>query len=253
MSKSKGLYFTTEVLVYPLLFVFSLWLVFWAELRFGWNFTRYGIYPQKIEGLRGILFGPFIHGSLKHLFNNSAPILVLSMTLFYFYRNIRWKVLWIGILLTGLLTWVIGRPALHIGASGVVYMLAAFLFFKGIFSKRLQLTALAFVVVFLYGSLVWGVLPIKPGISWEGHLSGFIVGLALSIVFRKNHPVENKKYVWEQEDYNPEDDAFMKHFDEDGNFIETLPEETEPLTNAPTRRRRIKIVYTFKKDSDSEE
>ena len=251
MSAKKGLYFSNEVLVYPLLFVFSIWIVFWAELRFGWNFTRYGIYPQKIEGLRVILLGPFIHGSLKHLFNNSIPLLVLSMALFYFYRNIRWKVLWIGLLATGILTWLIGRPALHIGASGIVYMLAAFLFFKGVFSKHIRLIALSFVVVFLYGSLLWYVLPIDPKISWEGHLSGFAVGLLLAVLF-KNNPIVTKKYIWEQEDYDPEEDEFMKHFDEDGNFIETpkQDDEIEPTRRSP---RRIRIVYTLKKNDDSEE
>ncbi len=251
MSKPKGLYFSTEVLVYPLLFVFSLWLVFWAELRFGWNFTRYGIFPQKVEGLRGVLFGPFIHGSLKHLFNNSIPMLVLSMALFYFYRGIRWKVMWIGLLLTGVLTWILGRPAFHIGASGIVYMLAGFLFFKGIFSRRLQLTAMSFVVVFLYGGLLWYVLPIKDGISWEGHLSGAVAGLVLALVFRKNYTVENKRYAWEQPDYNPEDDEFMKHFDEDGNFIETMPEERDEVD--PPKSKRIRIVYTYKKEEDEAE
>lgn len=252
MSRSKGLYFSNEVLIYPLLFVFAMWIVFWAELRFGWNFVKYGILPLKVEGLRGILFGPFIHGSFKHLFNNSVPILVLSMVLFYFYRNIRWKVLLIGIIATGLLTWLIGRPAFHIGASGVVYMLAAFLFFKGVFSKHVRLIALSFVVVFLYGSLLWYILPIDPKISWEGHLSGFAIGLGLALLFRHN-PIETKKYVWEQEDYNPEEDAFMKHFDEDGNFIESPKEELED--EPVSKPRRIRIIYTLKKkgEEDKEE
>ena len=162
MSRNKGLYFSLDVITYPLIIVFAFWLVFWAEVRFGWNFKYLGIYPQKVEGLRGVIFGPFIHGSLKHLFNNSAPMIVLTTVLFYFYRDMRWKVLIIGTLMTGILTWFIGRPALHIGASGIVYMLAAFLFFKGIFSKRFQLTALSLVVVFLYGGLLWYVFSNRP-------------------------------------------------------------------------------------------
>ncbi len=241
MSKNKALFFSTEVIAYPLLFVMLMWLVFWVETRFNWNFNYLGILPQKWEGLRGILFSPFIHSSLKHLFNNSVPMLVLTTALFYFYRSIRWKVLLYGFIITGLLTWLIGRPALHIGASGIVYMLAAFLCFKGIFSKQYQLTALAFVVVFLYGSLLWYVFPIDPKISWEGHLSGFIVGIVFAFIFRSN-PIENKKYEWEKEDYNPEEDPFLKHFDEDGNFIESLP-ETEETNDPPS----IKIRYTFKK------
>ncbi|QIE59238.1 rhomboid family intramembrane serine protease [Rasiella rasia] len=250
MSAKKPLEFSLEVITYPLLFVFVAWLVFWAETRFKVNLNYLGIVPKSVEGLRGILFAPFIHGSLKHLFNNSIPLLVLGTALFYFYRNIRFRVFFIGFILTGLLTWIIGRPATHIGASGIVYLLASFLFFKGIFSKQYQLTALAFVVVFLYGSLLWYVFPIDPKISWEGHLSGLLVGLLLAVLFRKN-PVQNKKFEWEKESYNPEDDEFMKHFDEDGNFIESLPvDDDETVSNDElSEKKDLKIVirYSYKK------
>jgi membrane associated rhomboid family serine protease len=224
--------------------VLTMWIVFWSEIRFNWDFNFLGIYPRKASGLGGIILGPFIHSNLKHLFNNSVPMFVLSTALFYFYRNIRWKVLICGLLLCGLFTWLIGRPAVHIGASGVVYMLAAFLFFKGIFSKQYQLTALSFVVVFLYGGLLWYVLPIDTKISWEGHLSGFVVGLVLAMVF-KEIPVENKKYAWEMEDYNPEEDDFLKQFDENGNFIE---KPKEPIT--PESMDSIKVIYTIKKGTN---
>lgn len=247
MAGKEQLKFTPDVIGYPLLFVFLPWLVFWAEVRFNWNLNFLGVYPQKIEGLRGVLFAPFVHSSLEHLFNNSVPLLVLSVALFYFYRKIRWKVLLWGILLSGIMTWLIGRPALHIGASGVIYMLTAFLFFKGILSRQFQLTALAFVVVFLYGSLLWYVFPIDPAISWEGHLSGFAVGILFAFLFRKNH-ISTKKFDWEKEEYNPDNDPFLKHFDEDGNFIETPPEdEAEELHQPPD----LRITYTFKKDDSS--
>ncbi len=248
MANLQPLKFTPSVIGYPLLFVMVLWIVFWVESRFGFNFNFLGIYPQRLSGLRGIIFSPFIHGSLKHLFNNSIPLFVLSAALFYFYRNIRWKVLGYGILLTGILTWLIGRPALHIGASGVVYMLAAFLFFKGIFSKQYQLTALSLVVVFLYGSLLWYVFPVDPKISWEGHLSGFFVGFLFAIIFR-GIPVETKKYDWQREDYDPQNDPFLKQFDEDGNFIET-PKES-PIAEVDTpNSSTVKITYSIVKNPD---
>ena len=258
MSTKKSLEFSLGVICYPLLFVFLAWVVFWIETRFKLNFNYLGILPQKPEGLRGILFAPFIHSSLKHLFNNSIPLLVLGSALFYFYKNVRWKVFFIGFILTGLLTWFIGRPAMHIGASGIVYLLASFLFFKGIFSKQYQLTALALVVVFLYGSLLWYLFPIDPKISWEGHLSGFVVGLLLAMIFRKN-PVENKKFYWEKDTYKEEEDPFMRHFDENGNFIETLPEhefeeevETKPQ-DTDLKNKKVYIHYTYKetKNPDS--
>jgi membrane associated rhomboid family serine protease len=254
MSTNKSLVFTLDVICYPLLFVFIAWIVFWVETRFKLNLNYLGILPQQPEGLRGVLFAPFIHSSLKHLFNNSIPLVVLGTALFYFYRNVRWKVFFIGFVLTGVLTWLIGRPAMHIGASGIVYLLASFLFFKGILSKQYQLTALALVVVFLYGSLLWYLFPIDPKISWEGHLSGFLAGFFLALVFRKN-PVENKKFEWEKESYNEKEDLFMQHFDANGNFIEVLPdlEDHESLPQKDDNTFRVTVHYSYKKSSDTED
>ena len=255
MSQQNQLKFSPEVFGYPLLFVLVLWIVYWVEARFNINFNPYGIYPRTVSGLRGIIFSPFIHGSLKHLFNNSVPLFVLTAALFYFYRDIRWKVLLLGLLFTGIATWAIGRASLHIGASGVVYLLASFLFFKGIFSKQYQLTALALAVVFLYGGMLWYVFPVNPEISWEGHLSGFFVGFVFAFLFRGN-PIERKKYEWEREDYIPENDPFLQQFDDDGNFIgppkkqENLTQQTsekEPLSDE--RKKTVRIVYSFKKNA----
>ena len=185
MYRKNELYYSNDVLLYPLLILLSIVVIFWMESIFNFNFNYLGIYPRKLEGLRGILFSPFIHGDTKHLFNNSVPLLVLSTALFYFYRTIRWKVLIYGLLLTGFLTWLIGRPSLHIGASGVIYMLTAFLMFRGIISKQYQLTALSFGVIFLYGSFIWYIFPTDPKISWEGHLSGFLVGVLFAFIFNK--------------------------------------------------------------------
>ena len=250
MSTKKALHFTNDVILYPLLFLFAIVTVFWLESQFNWNFNYLGIYPRRIEGLRGILFGPFIHGDMKHLFNNSIPLVVLTTALFYFYRDIRWKVLLYGLFLTGLFTWLIGRPSLHIGASGVIYMLTSFLLFKGIFSKQYQLTALSFAVIFIYGSFIWYIFPTDPKISWEGHLSGFIVGLSFALLFNKN-PIEHKKYEWEKENYDPDKDPFLSHFDEEGNFIEHKPEKMVDDLKEEINPRKITIRYSFKKDSDS--
>ncbi len=243
MSKKQTLNFTPQVIYYPLLFLFLIVFVFWIETRFDLNFNYLGILPREAIGLRGILLGPFIHSDVNHLFNNSIPLFVLGMALFYFYPHIRWKVMLWGLILTGLLTWIIGRPALHIGASGVIYMLTAFLLFKGIFSKQYQLTALSFAVIFLYGSFLWYVFPIDPKISWEGHLSGLIVGFLFSILFRTDH-LEKIKYAWEHEDYDSEKDAFLQQFDDEGNFIEKPIEKTEEIKESPS----VRIRYTIKKD-----
>lgn len=246
MSTTNKLNFSADVILYPLVLVLLMWLVFWAEIRFNWDFTFLGIDPLKVSGLPGIVLGPFIHSNLKHLFNNSVPLLVLSTSLFYFYRSLRWKVLIYGLLLSGFITWLIGRPALHIGASGVVYMLAAFLFFKGIFSRQYQLTALSLVVVFLYGGLLWYLLPIDPRISWEGHTAGFLVGLLFALIFKET-PIETKIYDWEREDYNPEEDDFLKQFDEDGNFIEKDPHELQEKEPS-----KVRVTYVLTKETKNE-
>lgn len=208
-------------LILPVYIVLVMWLVFWFEVRWSYGLNHYGILPGSISGLRGILFGPFLHGSLKHLFNNSIPLIVLISALFSFYPKQALRILIIGALFSGLGTWLIGRPAYHIGASGVVYMLASYLLFQGLFSKNLQLISISLIVVFFYGSLIWYLFPVDPKISWEGHSSGFAVGIILALFYHRRLPTAEKKYDWEAEDYEPAKDSFMQHFDANGNFHST--------------------------------
>ncbi|MBT8305729.1 MAG: rhomboid family intramembrane serine protease [Maribacter sp.] len=239
MSESKYFRFTNAVLVAPLLGVIIIWAVFWIELQFHTNFNEYGIYPRSLKGLRGIFLSPFVHGSVEHLYNNTLPLAILTASLFYFYRNISLKVLLYGVLLSGILTWLIGRPSYHIGASGIIYVLASFIFFKGIFSKYYRLVALSLIVVFIYGSLLWYIFPIKDEISWEGHLGGFITGFLLAVIIKTKIPTP-RKFDWEHDDYNEEADEFLKHFDEDGNFIETKPDGIDQ------DRQTLKINYQYR-------
>jgi membrane associated rhomboid family serine protease len=211
-------------LLIPFFAVLTIWVVYYLEISWGVNFNTHGIYPQRLSGLQGVVFSPFIHGSLDHLYNNSFPLLILLAALIYFFPRQAWQVILWGILTSGLLTWLIGRPSYHIGASGLIYVLASFIFFKGIRSGHYRWVALSLGVVFVYGSMLWYVLPVKEGISWEGHLSGLLSGLALSWILPNRMPTP-PKYAWEAEDYKEEEDAFMRHFDADGNFIEQLPEE----------------------------
>jgi len=221
MNNQDQFKFTTGVIGYPILFVLIIWIIFWVEVRFGFNFNSFGVYPRTFTGLRGIIFSPFIHSDIEHLYHNTIPLFVLSTALFYFYRTISWKVIFYGILLSGLLTWIIARPANHIGASGLIYVLMSFTLFKGIFAKHFRLLALSLLIIFLYGSMIWYVFPIKENMSWEGHLSGLIVGLFFAIIFKRTIS-KPKKYAWEQDDYNEDNDPFLKHFDTDGNFIENI-------------------------------
>lgn len=233
--------FSNSVIVAPLIAVLTIWTVYWIELRLEMNLNDYGVNPRTLEGLRGVIFSPFIHGSLDHLYNNTIPLAILMAALFYFYRKVALKTLILGVLFSGLITWGIGRRSYHIGASGVIYLLASFIFFKGIFTKYYRLVALSLMVVFIYGSLLWYIFPIKDGISWEGHLGGFIMGLVLAF-FLKSPVPSSKKFAWEHDDYNEEEDEFLKHFDENGNFIERA-EETPLEKEDP-----VKINYQYKKN-----
>ena len=211
--------FTKAVILLPLFFVLTLWLVFWYELQFQHNLSHFGIYPREVYGLKGILFSTFLHGDIEHLANNSFALLVLLPILRYFYKEQSFVVLFLGILFSGLGTWLLGRPSYHIGASGLIYALVSFIFFKGIFTKYYRLVALSFTIVILYGGSVWYMFPnVKEGISWEGHLAGFLVGLALALVLKTPQFSKPIFYEWEKPDFNPELDPFMKNFDEKGNF-----------------------------------
>ena len=221
--KSK---FPKKFISIPIIAVFIIWLVYFIEIQFGYNFNDFGIYPQTVLGLRGIVFSPFLHSSIEHLFSNSIPLLVMLASLYYFYEGISTKVLLWGIFLTGFLTWTFARPSYHIGASGVVYFLVSFIFFSGVFRKYYRLAAVSLIVVFLYGSTVWYIFPIEEKISWEGHLSGFLVGFIFAFIFKKTGP-QPEKFVFS---HNPE---FDELFDKHGNFVPPAENEVLELNEEP--------------------
>jgi len=189
-----------------------MWLVKITELLFEADFSILGIYPLTLRGLPGILLSPFIHADFRHLFNNSLPLFLLSLSLFYFYSEIALKIFSLTLIITGILVWLGGREAWHIGASGVVYGLASFLFFSGIIRKYFRLVALSLVIVFLYGQMVWGIFPgIHENISWESHMLGFVSGIVLAIIYRKEGP-QSPVYEWmEEEDPEKEFQEVKKH------------------------------------------
>lgn len=221
MNNQNNLSFSRKMLVIPVFFVIAIWFVYWVEIRFGYNFNKFGVEPRSLQGLRGIIFSPFIHGDTKHLFNNSIPLFVLSLSLFYFYRDVAMKVLLYGGFLTGLLTWIIARDSYHIGASGIVYLLFSFVFFSGVFKNHFRLIAMSLVTIFLYGSMIWFVFPVEGRISWEGHLSGLIAGLLFAFLLRKRGIVK--------EEYQFTQTEFDLLFDENGNLIEE--KEEDPLSS----------------------
>ena len=194
MQTDASLTYHKNVLLVPVVTICIIWFIYWLEIRFGYNFNKYGIYPRTFGGFKGVFLTHFIHSNVGHLFNNSIPLFVLLTSLFYFYRELAYKVLFIGGFITGFITWIIARDSYHIGASGIVYLLFSFVFFSGLIRKHYRLVAQSLIVIFLYGGMVWYVLPIKEGMSWEGHLSGFLTGLFLSIIYRKKGIVKKEHH-----------------------------------------------------------
>lgn len=184
----------------PALLSLAMLLVFALEKGMGWDFHSAGILPRSIANVWGIFTYVFIHGSLSHLLNNVLTFFILASCLYYFYKEIATKVLLISYLISGEVLWIIGRENWHIGASGLIYALAFFLVFSGLFRKHTPLIAISFVVVLLYGNMIWHIVPwqVNDPISWEGHLAGGISGIILSIIYRKKGPQKPVK-VWEEE------------------------------------------------------
>ena len=223
----KHFRFTNALLALPLFFVLLLWFVYWLEIRFDYDFVENGIYPRTLNGLQGVLFSPFIHSDLDHLYNNSVPLLILLAALQFFYPKQTIGVLGFGILLSGSITWLIGRSSFHIGASGLIYVLFSFIFFKGLLTKYFRLIALSLTVIMIYGGMVWYVFPkVDEAISWEGHLGGFITGCILAVMYKTEEYKKVYKYDWEHPNYDATHDRFMQRFDDHGNFV-NLPVEDE--------------------------
>jgi len=196
MNNENTLKISKSIFLIPIVYVVSIWLIYWVEIQFGLNFNKFGVFPRTLEGFRGVFLTHFIHSNTNHVFNNSIPLFVLLSSLFYFYKDVAYKVLFFGGFLTGCLTWCIARESYHIGASGIVYLLFSFVFFSGMIRKHFRLVALSLVIIFSYGSMIWYVLPIKEGMSWEGHLSGFLIGLIFAIIYKNRgivkEPPKNK-------------------------------------------------------------
>jgi membrane associated rhomboid family serine protease len=186
-------------MVFPAAFVVAFWLVKLVELTTSLEFVRLGIYPLHIKGLPGILLSPFVHSGFNHLMSNSIPFFILFFALIYFYRRISYRIFFWLYFLSGLSVWLAGREAWHIGASGVVYALATFHFVSGIIRNDVRLLTLSVVVVFLYGGLIWGIFPIDPRISWEGHLWGAVSGVVMALYYRR-YRIRRDKFDWEEEE-----------------------------------------------------
>ena len=216
-----------DALLLILSFLTVCWGLFLLEGEFDIHFKRWGNRPRTSEGLIGILTSPLLHSDLKHIWGNTVSFFSLTTFLVFFYRPIAFKVFGLIYILSGVLLWIWGGPGNHIGASGVIYGIAAFVFFGGLLRNDTKLLRVSLAVAFLYGSLIWWVLPIDPHISWEGHLSGAVIGVALAWLMRTAGP-QAPIYQWEIDEL--EEQRRIDH-----------PEEFED----PATDSGIKITYEY--------
>jgi membrane associated rhomboid family serine protease len=175
--------------VVPFRLVFFMWLSFFLETSYALPVSNYGIEPRTVKGLLGIFLSPLAHGDIFHLLSNTVPMLFLGASLFFFYKRIAGEVFFRAYFWTNSLVWLFGRPSNHIGASGIVYALAFFLIFFGVFRRDIRSILISGITLLLYGSVFYGVLPGDPRISWESHLGGALVGIFSAITFSAKRTV----------------------------------------------------------------
>ncbi|MCB1159783.1 MAG: rhomboid family intramembrane serine protease [Leptospiraceae bacterium] len=187
--------------LYSAIFVVTLWLIKSIENQYGYDFSKYGIFPRTLGGLKGIFLSPLIHGDINHLLSNTAPTFVLLFGILYLYRKVSVSVFVIIYLFGNIIVWLFARSSYHIGASGLVYGFFFFIFLSGVIRRERRAIALSLLAVFLYGGMVWGVLPLEKGVSYEGHLSGAVIGSILAILYRNVARIEPQD---EKEELEPE-------------------------------------------------
>lgn len=248
----------------PGVFVVLLGLVRLLEDALNTDWYAYSIEPRTLTGLRGILFAPLLHADWGHYGSNAVALLVLGAVAIYTYRVVAYKVtLWIW-LLDGIGVWLLGRDSYHLGASGLIYGLASFLFFSGILRRNRALWALSLFVIVGYGGLIWGMMPFLQDISWEAHLFGFLSGVGLSVYYRKSGPQDDPLPDWYNEEESDDDESTNPFvppqsppsvdplFPQAPNIAPRVTPLREPDGNGESDEQpRIRIRYNYRKSSDN--
>ncbi len=236
-------------LIIPGILLALIWIVKIAEIWLKTDFSFLGLLPQHLSGLKGILFSPFLHADFSHLSANSVPLFLLTAGLFYFYPKPALKILGLLWLTTGFWVWIFAKDTgIHIGASGIVYALAGFHFTGGLLRREPRVMAFSLLVVFLYGSLIWGIVPDlfpEKNISWESHLLGLLAGVIIALFYREEGP-QRKKYSWEEEDEYDEPDQEPEAFssNESGTGNPESSDNSNPSEDTPN------ILYHYRKKTD---
>ncbi len=243
MESLKNLFWRS--VFFPLFLVLIMGVVQLSAWLFDWDVAHFGVFPREWTQIWGILLYPFLHGSWGHYLSNALPLLVLGSGLFYYFGGLGYRILWELYLASGLWLWVFGRASYHIGASGLVYALAAFLITTALYSRYRPLWYYALFVVFWYGSMVWGLFPLLPEISWEGHLMGGLAGIVVGWYHRKQGP-KPSSYAWENE-VEEEDDGTWKE-----DQIRAMSEESEPTSAQPPTGISVHYHFVPKKENDEE-
>jgi len=229
-------------LLFPVIFTIILWAVKAVELVFNIDFIWLGVFPMRVSGLIGILTAPLIHSDLHHLISNTLGIFLLSWAIFYFYTKVAKGAMLIIYVLSGLWVWFFAREAYHIGASGLIYGMAAFLFFSGILRKHGPLIAVSMTIVFIYGGIIWGIFPTFEYISWETHLTGFVAGIIAAVYYKDEEPQRPQPFI----DAESEDDTDSQDYIADENDSNDLTEKKEETDN------NIEINYHYKENNHFE-
>lgn len=191
-----------------LAFVALLWLI--ELLNWGLDLGRseFGVHPRELAGLLGILSAPLVHGGFGHLLSNSLPLVVLGVAMLYLYPSAAVRVLPAVYLGPGIAVWLFARGTSHLGASGLVYGLVTYIFVAGLLRRDRRAIAASLLVAFMYGTLIWGVLPIEPRLSWETHLAAALIGFVSAILLRHRDIPPRVVYSWESEPEEPVDEEF---------------------------------------------
>jgi len=181
-------------------FVALVWILQLANWALGLDAAPFGVRPRTIEGLAGILFAPLSHSGFEHLVANTIPLAVLGTAMLHLYPRASPVVLPWVYLAPGIAVWLFGRDAIHVGASGLIYGLTAYVFFAGLLRRDRRAIAASLVVAFLYGSAIWGVMPLKQTDSWETHLAAAVIGAVLALLLRHRDVPPKVVYTWELHD-----------------------------------------------------
>lgn len=223
-----------DSIVWPLVIVIAIWIVFFLNLSLELNLNYFGMRPQQWRGIFGIFTMPFLHGDFDHLFSNSVPLLLSMGFIFIYFHKERVAILLLNVLLTGGILLVIGEQGSnHIGASGLVYAYIFFLVTHAIITWNKEMLGAAFLLIFLYGSIIYGIFPeygriVGKNISWEGHLAGAISGIIFGFLYRNTGPQKAIFFDGEEDDDDDDDtDAYWK-----------LPEQRAPETTVRYHYRK---------------